>query len=51
MVFIPPESVVVDETAGDSWKKYTLRELVSTTCADDVVRVMFADMTVSGYSS
>ena len=49
MVFIPPESVVVDKTAGDSLKKYTLRELVSLTCADDVVIAMFADMTVSGF--
>ena len=47
MVFIPAESVVVDKTAGDSLKKYTLR-LMSVTCADDVVIAMFADMTVSG---
>ena len=48
MVLIPPESVVVDKTAGDSSSKYTLR-LMSVTCADDVVIAMFADMTVSGF--
>ena len=46
MVFIPPASVVVDKTAGDSLKKYTLR-LMPVTCSDDVVIAMFADMTVS----
>ena len=45
MVLIPPESVVVEETADNSSKKYTLFE-VSVTCADDVVVDMFADMTV-----
>ena len=50
MVFIPPASVVVDKTAGDSLKKYTLR-LMPVTCADDVVIAMLADMTVSGFIS
>ena len=49
MVFIPPESVVAVKAAGDPLKEYTLRELVSVTCADDVVIAMFADMTVSGF--
>ena len=49
MVFIPPESVVVDKTAGDSSRKYTLRELVPVTCSDDVVIAMLADMTVLGF--
>ena len=31
-------------------KKYTLRELVSVTCEDDVVIAIFADMTVSGFT-
>ena len=43
---IPLESVVVDKTAGDSFKKCTFRELVSVTCADDVI-AMFAGMNVS----
>ena len=49
MVFIHPESVVVDKTAGDSLKKYTLSELVSLTCADDVVIAMLADVTVLAF--
>ena len=49
LVFTPPESVVVDKTAGDSLQKY-LRELVSVTCVDDVVIAMFADITVLGFT-
>ena len=50
VVFVPPESVVVDKTADNSLKKYTLR-LMPVTCADDVVIAMLADMTVSGFIS
>ena len=49
ILFVPPESVVIDNTADNFLKKYTLRELVSATCADDVGIASFADMTVSGF--